>query len=140
MGTPPPTETIPSGQIHSKTPLKLQSPNNAAYSHIFSTLDIRILVFFALRCSQVLSAPNILRVGATENIFVECQDCKEDMTVNIKVMNFPTKSLILASTSVNLNSGNKYQAFGKVKVNNLVGPTDLWTLCVINFQSYIFCD
>lgn len=118
-------------------PLKLQGPNNAAYSHVFSTLDIRILSFFAWHCSQVLSAPNILRVGVTENIFVECQDCKEDMTVNIKVMNFPTKTTILAFTSVNLNSGNKYQALGKVKVNNLVGQTDLWMLCATNLLFFV---
>uniref|UniRef100_H3DL28 Complement component c3a, duplicate 5 n=1 Tax=Tetraodon nigroviridis TaxID=99883 RepID=H3DL28_TETNG len=65
---------------------------------------------------QVLSAPNVLRVGTTENIFVECQDCTQDMTVSIKVLNFPTKATTLASTSVNLNQGNKYQALGKVKI------------------------
>lgn len=79
--------------------------------------------FLSLDCSQVLSAPNILRVGATENIFVECQDCTEDMKVSIKVVNFPTKVTTLASTSVNLNSGNKYQALGQIKVNNLFGST-----------------
>ncbi|CAG11528.1 unnamed protein product, partial [Tetraodon nigroviridis] len=60
--------------------------------------------------------PNVLRVGTTENIFVECQDCTQDMTVSIKVLNFPTKATTLASTSVNLNQGNKYQALGKVKI------------------------
>eukprot|EP00066_Takifugu_rubripes_P028718 XP_011617984.1 PREDICTED: complement C3-like isoform X1 [Takifugu rubripes] len=65
---------------------------------------------------QVLSAPNILRVGATENIFVECQECTEDMKVSIKVVNFPTKDRTLASTSVNLNRGNKYQALGQIKI------------------------
>lgn len=85
--------------------------------------DNIIVMFLSLCCSQVLSAPNVLRVGTTENIFVECQECKTDMAVNIRVMNFPTKTSTLAQTSVNLNSRNKYQAFGKLMVNNLSGQT-----------------
>lgn len=83
--------------------------------------------------SEVLSAPNVLRVGTTENIFVECQDCAQDMTVSISVMNFPTKSITLASTSVNLNQGNNYQALGKLKVNNLCGQTDSTVFCLTHF-------
>lgn len=83
--------------------------------------------------SEVLSAPNVLRVGTTENIFVECQDCAQDMTVSIKVMNFPTKSITLASTSVNLNQGNNFQAFGKLKVNNLCGQSYSTVFCLTHF-------
>lgn len=101
-----------------------------------STFVIRRIL--SLCCSQVLSAPNILRVGATENIFVECQECRENMTVNIKVVNFPTKVTTLASTSVELNSGNKYQALGRIKVNNLFGSTVLWMFCFTRFRCSLF--
>ncbi|KAK5620860.1 hypothetical protein CRENBAI_017562 [Crenichthys baileyi] len=64
---------------------------------------------------KVMSAPSLVRVGTTENIFVECQDCAGgDIVVSINVMNYPTKSKTLARTSVTLNSGNNFQGFGKV--------------------------
>uniref|UniRef100_A0A3P9MT95 Macroglobulin domain-containing protein n=1 Tax=Poecilia reticulata TaxID=8081 RepID=A0A3P9MT95_POERE len=53
---------------------------------------------------KVMSAPNLLRVGTAENIFVECQDCTGgDMVVSISVMNHPTKNKELTRTSVTLN-------------------------------------
>lgn len=98
-----------------------------------------------LFCSHVLSAPNVLRVGTTENIFVECQDCAQNMTVSIKVLNFPTKTPTLASTSVNLNRGNNYQALGKLKVKitfvakptvlcsvSLIFNLFLWDRCIVS--------
>lgn len=78
------------------------------------------LALVSLFYSQVLSAPNLLRVGTTENIFVECQDyVGGDFRVTINVMNHPTKSTKLASTSVPLNSGNNFQALGSVMVNEM---------------------
>ncbi|XP_074534541.1 complement C3-like [Halichoeres trimaculatus] len=66
---------------------------------------------------QVLSAPNLLRVGTAENIFVECQDCTGgDINVVIKVMNHPTKTQTLATTPVTLNSGNQFQALGQLTI------------------------
>eukprot|EP00066_Takifugu_rubripes_P006969 XP_003972135.1 PREDICTED: complement C3-like [Takifugu rubripes] len=66
---------------------------------------------------QVLSAPNLLRVGTTENIFVECQDwAGGNIKVDINVMNHPTKSSRLAFTSVTLNSANKFQALGSLRI------------------------
>ncbi|CAG06096.1 unnamed protein product, partial [Tetraodon nigroviridis] len=65
---------------------------------------------------QVLSAPNLLRVGTTENIFVECQDCTASVKVDINVMNHPTKSQRLATTSVTLNSGNHFQGLGSIRI------------------------
>uniref|UniRef100_A0A671XMM3 Complement component c3a, duplicate 5 n=1 Tax=Sparus aurata TaxID=8175 RepID=A0A671XMM3_SPAAU len=59
--------------------------------------------------SQVMSAPNVLRVGAVENIFVECQDCSEGDRVEVIVMNHPTKTKRLASTSVTLTNTKKFQ-------------------------------
>ncbi|KAG7223750.1 hypothetical protein INR49_026432 [Caranx melampygus] len=66
---------------------------------------------------KVMSAPNLLRVGTVENIFVECQDCKGgDITVNIFVMNHPTKKLRLTSTSVTLTSAQDFQGIGQIKI------------------------
>uniref|UniRef100_A0A671XRH2 NTR domain-containing protein n=1 Tax=Sparus aurata TaxID=8175 RepID=A0A671XRH2_SPAAU len=58
---------------------------------------------------KVMSAPNVLRVGAVENIFVECQDCSEGDRVEVIVMNHPTKTKRLASTSVTLTNTKKFQ-------------------------------
>uniref|UniRef100_UPI0037E923C7 complement C3-like n=1 Tax=Semicossyphus pulcher TaxID=241346 RepID=UPI0037E923C7 len=66
---------------------------------------------------QVMSAPNLLRVGTAENIFVECQDCTgADIRVEIRVLNHPTKSNWLASTTVTLTNANHFQAFGQITV------------------------
>ncbi|XP_034543361.1 complement C3-like [Notolabrus celidotus] len=66
---------------------------------------------------QVMSAPNLLRVRTAENIFVECQDCTGgDIRVEIRVMNHPTKTKNLASTTVNLNGQNDFQALGQIMV------------------------
>uniref|UniRef100_A0A669CKN5 Complement component c3a, duplicate 5 n=1 Tax=Oreochromis niloticus TaxID=8128 RepID=A0A669CKN5_ORENI len=67
---------------------------------------------------KVMSAPNLLGVGTAQNIFVECQDCTDesDLMVEITVMSYPTKSKRLISTSVNLTSANKFQAFGQIKI------------------------
>uniref|UniRef100_A0A672IPZ1 Complement component c3a, duplicate 5 n=1 Tax=Salarias fasciatus TaxID=181472 RepID=A0A672IPZ1_SALFA len=64
-----------------------------------------------------MSAPNLLRVETTENIFVECQDCTGgDIKVQINVMTHPRRDEILDSTSVTLTSANNYQMFGQVKL------------------------
>ncbi|XP_030590143.1 complement C3-like [Archocentrus centrarchus] len=66
---------------------------------------------------QVMSAPNLLRVGTAENIFVECQDCSGgDLRVEINVMNHPTKTKKLATTAVTLNSANNFQELGKITI------------------------
>ncbi|XP_016517973.1 complement C3-like [Poecilia formosa] len=67
---------------------------------------------------KVMSAPNLLRLGRPQNIFVECQDCpsENNFTVGISVMNWPTKSQRLAHASVNLNTANRFQGFGEVEI------------------------
>lgn len=70
---------------------------------------------------QVMSAPNLLRVGATESIFVECQDCVDStFNVRIEVWNHPTKKIRLANTTVLLNSGNGLQGLGEILVNDIL--------------------
>ncbi|XP_068584992.1 complement C3-like [Cebidichthys violaceus] len=66
---------------------------------------------------KVMSAPNLLRVGTAESIFVECQDCTgAPINVVINVMNHPTKSKILATTSVTLNAANDFQQLGHITI------------------------
>ncbi|XP_036419627.1 complement C3-like [Colossoma macropomum] len=66
---------------------------------------------------NILSAPNMLRVGTLENIFVEAQDyAGEDIPVRIRVMNHPRKTIQLAFESVVLNAGNNYQKLVPIKI------------------------
>ncbi|XP_073327894.1 complement C3-like [Pagrus major] len=59
--------------------------------------------------SKVMSAPNVLRVGTVENIFVECQDCSEGDRVEITIKNHPTKTKRLAFTSKTLTAAKNFQ-------------------------------
>uniref|UniRef100_A0A3Q3S7Y5 Complement C3-like n=1 Tax=Mastacembelus armatus TaxID=205130 RepID=A0A3Q3S7Y5_9TELE len=71
------------------------------------------------RILKVMSAPNILRLGTAENIFVECQGCSagdEDLRVEIKVMNHPTATRMLASTFVNLTKNKQFQELGQITI------------------------
>ncbi|XP_040001306.1 complement C3-like isoform X2 [Xiphias gladius] len=82
------------------------------------------LAFFSLTSladgspMKVMSAPNVLRIGTAENIFVECQDCTDenDFRVVINVLKYPSKSKRLASTSVNLTRANHFQDTGQINI------------------------
>ncbi|KAM9769651.1 complement C3-like [Menidia menidia] len=67
---------------------------------------------------EVMSAPNLLRVGTWENIFVEIQDCtlQGNIDVQIFVKNHPSKSKIITSTTATLTKANKYQFLARVKI------------------------
>uniref|UniRef100_A0A4W5Q8Z0 Anaphylatoxin-like domain-containing protein n=1 Tax=Hucho hucho TaxID=62062 RepID=A0A4W5Q8Z0_9TELE len=84
----------------------------------YSTLHILNHPFFSLHpCRYVMSAPNPLRVGSLERVFVEAQDYSGvDFNVQINVKSFPAHYKLLASTSVSLNSVNKYQALIDIKI------------------------
>ncbi|XP_056621818.1 complement C3-like isoform X2 [Triplophysa dalaica] len=65
----------------------------------------------------VLLAPNLLRVGSSENVFVEAQDYNGgDLTVRIVVKNHPRKNVEIFSESVTLTAANKYQFVAKIKI------------------------
>uniref|UniRef100_A0A4W5QXY5 Anaphylatoxin-like domain-containing protein n=1 Tax=Hucho hucho TaxID=62062 RepID=A0A4W5QXY5_9TELE len=83
-----------------------------------STLHIFHLPFSSLNhCRYVMSAPNPLRVGSMERVFVEAQDYSgADFNVKIMVKNFPAKHQLLTSTSVSLNLVNKYQALMEINI------------------------
>ncbi|XP_037546421.1 complement C3-like [Nematolebias whitei] len=82
------------------------------------------LTFFFQICPSagsplmVMSAPNLLRVGTEETIFVEIQNYQEDndLSVQIFVKNHPTKTRTLASTAVILKKANKFQEFGRITI------------------------
>lgn len=89
------------------------------------------------RCRKVMSAPNLLRVGTAEQIFVECQDCTGgDIDVSISVWSHPTKDEELANTAVTLNAGNHFQQLGRITViwifwdghcvGNIFVATNVW--------------
>ncbi|XP_078794520.1 complement C3-like [Oryzias latipes] len=66
---------------------------------------------------NLMSAPNLLRVGTPENIFVECQDCSGgNQSVTIFVKNHPTKAKTLATTQVTLTNDNNFQGFGQITI------------------------
>ncbi|KAA0721790.1 Complement C3 [Triplophysa tibetana] len=65
----------------------------------------------------VLSAPNLLRVGSSENVFVEAQDYKGgDLTVRIMVKNFPTKTSQLLDKTVMLTTENNFQILTDIEI------------------------
>ncbi|XP_064179571.1 complement C3-like [Anguilla rostrata] len=58
----------------------------------------------------ILTAPNLLRVGSWENVFVEAQEYTgESFNVEIQVKDFPTKSREIFSKTVSLNATNSFQ-------------------------------
>ncbi|XP_056621769.1 complement C3-like isoform X2 [Triplophysa dalaica] len=65
----------------------------------------------------VLSAPNLLRVGSSENVFVEAQDYNGgDLRVRIMVKNFPTKTTQLLDKTVMLTRKNNFQILTDIKI------------------------
>ncbi|KAL0202419.1 hypothetical protein M9458_000437, partial [Cirrhinus mrigala] len=64
----------------------------------------------------VLSAPNLLRVGSSENVFVEARDYSGgDLNVMISVKRFPKKDREILSKSVTLTADNYFQILTDMK-------------------------
>ncbi|XP_050957850.1 complement C3-like, partial [Labeo rohita] len=64
----------------------------------------------------VLSAPNLLRVDSSENVFVEAQDYSGgDLDVKIIVKNYPKKDTEILSKSVTLTAENNFQILTDIK-------------------------
>ena len=78
------------------------------------------LISFYFCFRFVVSAPQILRVGTTEKVFVEALNYKEEKPINviIRVMNFPSKDKDIFSTTVTLMK-EKFQTFANVTVSVL---------------------
>ncbi|XP_050959614.1 complement C3 [Labeo rohita] len=84
------------------------------------TLTAVILCFPLLTLCDplyVLSAPNLLRVGSSENVFVEAQDYSgKNLNVRIFVKNYPKKNQELLSKSVTLTADNNFQNLTDIKI------------------------
>ncbi|XP_053085867.1 complement C3 [Pangasianodon hypophthalmus] len=67
----------------------------------------------------IMSAPQILRVGTEEQVFVEVQDYQgtDPLDVHITVMNFPSKHTDLGNNRVTLEPNNNYQALVPIKIS-----------------------
>ncbi|XP_056311766.1 complement C3-like [Danio aesculapii] len=64
----------------------------------------------------VLSAPNLLRVGSSENVFVEAQDYSgAPLNVRITVKNFPAKNVEMVQKTVTL-TGTKFQILTDIEI------------------------
>ena len=64
-----------------------------------------------------MSAPNLLRVGGPEKVFVEAQDYTGgNLEVKISVMKHPKKDRELTSTSVTLTKDNNYMLLADITV------------------------
>ncbi|XP_067296767.1 complement C3-like [Pseudorasbora parva] len=65
----------------------------------------------------VLSAPNLLRVGSSENVFVEALNYSgADLNIRISVKNFPKKDVEMLSKSVTLTRGKNYQILTDIQI------------------------
>ncbi|XP_067296786.1 complement C3-like [Pseudorasbora parva] len=65
----------------------------------------------------VLSAPNLLRVGSSENVFVEAQDYSGgNLNVRISVKNFPKKDVEILFKSVRLTADNNFQILTDIQI------------------------
>ncbi|KAL1281220.1 hypothetical protein QQF64_000023 [Cirrhinus molitorella] len=81
------------------------------------TLTAIVLFLPFAHIMYVLSAPNLLRVGSFENVFVEAQDYTGgNLNVRITVKNHPKKNLEILSKSVALTVDNKFQILTDIKI------------------------
>ncbi|KAI5089746.1 complement component c3a precursor [Silurus meridionalis] len=70
-----------------------------------------------LKDGNVLLAPNILRVGTDEKVFVEAQDYSgNDLQVRISIKNYPQKRTELTSASTTLTAANNFQSLVNIKI------------------------
>ncbi|XP_036383892.1 complement C3-like isoform X1 [Megalops cyprinoides] len=65
----------------------------------------------------ILTAPNLLRVGSKESVFVEAQEYMgESFNVEIMVKNFPAKTREIFSKTVTLSAENNFQALQEILI------------------------
>ncbi|KAG1955856.1 complement C3 [Pimephales promelas] len=102
---------------------KSQTQEQVKMMHVDVVTLIAIALCFPLLTSCdplfVLSAPNLLRVGSSENVFVEAQDYPEsggNLNVRISVKNYPKKDRELLSKTVTLTGVNNYQILTDIKI------------------------
>ncbi|XP_030636322.1 complement C3-like [Chanos chanos] len=68
----------------------------------------------------IMSAPNILRIGTTERVFVEAQDYSgKNFDVQIRVLSFPRKDRELFRTTVTLSAANNFQVLKDIEIQRI---------------------
>uniref|UniRef100_A0A4W4GV93 Anaphylatoxin-like domain-containing protein n=1 Tax=Electrophorus electricus TaxID=8005 RepID=A0A4W4GV93_ELEEL len=91
--------------------------NKCSFIQNILLLETEETFLFLCPASFIMSAPNLLRVGGNENVFVEAQDyAGNDFIVKVMVKNYPQKTVELTSTSVTLRASASYQALVNIKI------------------------
>ncbi|XP_030635401.1 complement C3 [Chanos chanos] len=68
----------------------------------------------------IMSAPNVLRVGTTERVFVEAQDYSgKNFDVQIRVLSFPREDRELFRTTVTLSAANSFQFLKDIEIRQI---------------------
>ncbi|KAI5623489.1 complement C3-H1-like precursor [Silurus asotus] len=79
-------------------------------------LYMELLVVVA-RAGNVLLAPNLLRVGTDEKVFVEAQDYRGgDLPVRIRIKDYPQKTTEFTSATTTLTAANNFQSEVKIQI------------------------
>uniref|UniRef100_A0A4W4ERQ2 Complement C3a, tandem duplicate 4 n=1 Tax=Electrophorus electricus TaxID=8005 RepID=A0A4W4ERQ2_ELEEL len=78
----------------------------------------KITKFCLCSFRYIMSAPQILRVGTRERVFVQVQDYRgqNPLPVQITVTNFPNRQKDLFKDKVTLNSANKFQSLVDIEI------------------------
>lgn len=80
---------------------------NQKYNKLY---HIKILVlFFSCFNRYVISAPKVLRVGASENIVIQVYGYTEAFDATISIKSYPDKTFSYSSVYVTLSTENKFQ-------------------------------
>ncbi|XP_030635548.1 complement C3 [Chanos chanos] len=68
----------------------------------------------------IMSAPNLLRVGTPENVFVEAQDYTGGGNINVKIMvkDHPRKTRTITTKDVVLTAADNYQLLTSIEIPN----------------------
>lgn len=79
----------------------------------------------------ILTAPKIIRAGASEKIVVQAFGYQEEFPVSVALKSFPDKLVVYSSARISLNPGNKFQDAVTLTVRN---SHLSYTLFIITFR------
>lgn len=90
------------------------------------------IFFVVVVFSYILSAPNILKVGSPEKVFVEAQDYS-GASLNVKIsVRSPKDNREVTSASVTLTPAKNYQDLVEIKVRRSTQIKCFWEQVVKN--------
>lgn len=93
---------MPYFKLNISSEIKNQKYNKISY------IELLILLFSCFN-RYVVSAPKVLRVGASENIVIQVYGYTEAFDAVISIKSYPGKEFSYASESVILSTENKFQ-------------------------------